>query len=289
MRQNTDYKWFNFLKLSILGFGIITLPEIIVMLFKIVIYLFPDTMMELGFLSTEDLEALAEGKRIALTETLSELQYLFFLVLLLSFLILALGVYLFSSSNEEQIGKEGKRIALYLLLFFGCILIISLYGSIHTLMMGDYQMTLTLTKINDAYYRINNYPDKARNWSILVIIVNFLLFPLLLKFTIWLNQITEQHSPRTISSFAITGAFYFFASFFTFVSIMILFPPIGYSLLFTAQTQNLDLTSVSVIMESIPLRDVVEAQFIGFFLYFLGFIFQFIISILIVLKLRKIS
>ncbi|MFX0049854.1 MAG: hypothetical protein ACFFAJ_01640 [Candidatus Hodarchaeota archaeon] len=281
MRQDTDYKWFNFLKLSILGFGIITLPEIIVMLFKIVIYLFPDTVIELGFLSSEDFEALSE--------TLSALQYIFFLILLLSFLILALGVYLFSSSHEEQIGKEGKRIALYLLLFFGFMLIISLYGSIHTLMMGDYQMTLSLTKINDAYYRINGYPDKARNWSILVIIVNFLLFPLLLKFSIWLNEVTKQYSPRCITALTITSGFYFFASFFVFISIMILFPPIGYSLLYTAQIQNLDLTSASVIMESIPLRDVVEAQFTSFFLYFLGFIFQFIISILIVLKLRKFS
>ncbi|MFX0172063.1 MAG: hypothetical protein ACFE9L_09090 [Candidatus Hodarchaeota archaeon] len=67
MRQNIDYKRFNFLELSILGFGIITLPEIIVMLFKIVIYLFPDTLIELGFLSSEDLESLSEA--------LSALQY----------------------------------------------------------------------------------------------------------------------------------------------------------------------------------------------------------------------
>ncbi|MHA2243354.1 MAG: hypothetical protein ACXADY_00135 [Candidatus Hodarchaeales archaeon] len=287
MTVKTHNKEFRIMKFSVLGFGILALPEVIVILLQLGIYLLAETIIELGYLSSSQLELLSE--------LLSTLYFICFQIAFLGFPVLALGIYSFSYSRTDQIGKEGKNLSIYILIFFVCLLIINVFGYLLLLIMGDFQMISALADI-DAAFRAGrkNYKDMTRIWACFVVIIFIFLLIIILKFSAWFNNVAKKHSNEETFALVLVGGIYFIAALFVFLAISILFPlirttPVDRTPLHMARRMNVDLTDISSIMGIIPLQDVIEAQVISLFLLLLGFCYQFIVSIKLFLKLTNMS
>jgi len=258
-------KGFTILKLSILGFGIFTIPEIIVMLFQLIFSLQVESILEYKYLST--------------------VQFVCFFVVLLGFLILAFGIYSFASSYTGKLGKEGKRLSLYLIIFTIGVFTLYIVGSIFSLMMGDFQMISTLLDIAAAYSSNNIYRDWARMWA-LGIIVFFIFYVIqMIILSTWFNKVEMPFSERKSLLIIVPSVLYFMAAFFTFISVAMLFPPSN--LYFMDPLGRI--TDLESVMMIIVLEDVVEAQLFSYFFLLLGFASQLIISVNMYLNLNRMT
>lgn len=280
MTLNTHANKLTFLKISVLGFGIFALPEVVIMLLQVVI-----------FFQIFVLYDIFSSLNVSL---LSTLQFFCFQIAFSGFLILAFGVYQFSSSRTDKIGKEGKQLSLLFVIFFVCLLIISTFGLFLSLKMGDTQMASTIADIDAAYSADRKYADWARIWAVLILIANLFLFIITLKFSAWINRAAKQYSTKGTMIMTSASGFYCLAALFVFVAISILFPiikPTAVDLtpFHMAHRLNLDLTDKTIVTQLTLLQDAVEAQIISYYFLLLGFISQIVVSIKIFLKLHEMS
>lgn len=265
MTLKTNTKEFTRLKLSILGFGIFTLPEIIVMLFQFIFSFQVETILDYGFLST--------------------LQFVCFVIVIFGFLVITLGLYSFSTVHEKKKENEIKLLSILLLIFFISILLVNIYGFFISLIVGDFHMPSTIMEIANRYFSNNKYRDWARLWAIFNVILYFYLFLLMVKFSMWFNDEVIHKSARGTYFIVLSSGFYLFAAIFTLISVAILFPPISF---YTIHPLN-RITDLDSLSRIIPLEDVIEAQLISYFFILFGLISQFVICLKLYLNLNNLS
>jgi hypothetical protein len=263
MALNTNTKEFTRLKWSILGFGILTLPAIIVMLFQFIYSLQVESILAYEFFST--------------------LQFVCYFVVLFGFLLFTFGLHSFASLYTDKIGKEGKRIALYFLIFTIFVFFIFIFGFVFSLMMGDFQMQSTLMDIAAAYSSNSKYLDVGRFWGIGIMILFIFHLILAIRLSTWFNKAKLPFSERKALLMIVPGVLYFLAAFFTFISVAMLFPPADIYYLYPLDR----ITDLESIMLVIPLEDVVEAQLLSYFFFLIGFISQLLVNVNIFLNLNR--